>query len=312
MESMNLTALTRLVGINENTLRGWERRYEAVTPGRDENGRRVYSLKEVERIKVLWALVKEGHTIGRIASLPTPALKKMLRSSLSPEMVEISATSLQTENFLTDIINALEKFNLEKLNQSLQKARFELSSKEIVINLIGPLLVKVGHMISEKVLSITQEHILSSLLRDYLGNLNQSLSPYDFSSRTHSKKVILTTREGDVHEFGIMLSGILCNLYRYQTFYLGPNMPLNDLIEASLHFKSDYIVLGLMTLPKQREIISAQDYVNELDRRLPRKVTFCVGGSNAGEISKIKTERQIIILSDLDQLDKFLNSHTNF
>jgi MerR family transcriptional regulator, light-induced transcriptional regulator len=308
LENINLKALIRLVGINENTLRAWERRYKAVEPIRDELGRRLYSARDVERVKLLWALVKEGHNISRIAELPAPALKKLLKSSLAPEAPAMSATSSKTEAFLNDIIKALEKFQLERLNLTLQRARFELSSKEIIVNLVRPLLVRVGQLIFEGKLSITQEHILSALLRDYLGMLFQSLSPYDYSSRPHSKTVLLTTREGDIHEFGILLAAILCNLYRLRTYYLGPNMPLEDLIEASTQLKADYIIMGLMTLPKKREIITAQEYVTQLDQRLPRKITFCLGGSVTSQHFKSLSDRQVLMFGALEELDKFLAS----
>ena len=307
MDNINFKALIRLIGINENTLRAWERRYQAVTPKRNDKGHRMYSTKEVERVKILWALVKEGHNIGRIAELPTSSLKKMLGSSLAPEMSALTAALPKTEKFLNEIIAALEKFNLEKLHLSLQRARFELSSKEIVINLVRPLLVRVGQLILEGKLTITQEHILSALLRDYLGILFQSLTPYDFSSRTQFKTVILTTREGDIHEFGIMLAGILCNLYRLKTYYLGPNMPLEDLIQASTQLKADYIILGLMSLPAKREIISAQEYISELDRKLPRRVSFCLGGSETMNLRKLSSDRELIVFHDLDGLDHFLS-----
>ncbi len=303
---MNFKAIIRLIGINGNTLRAWERRYGAVTPVRNEKGHRLYSAKEVERVKILWALVKEGHNIGRIAELPTSNLKKLLSSSLAPEMPSFNASLPKTEKFLTEIIAALEKFNLEKLHLSLQRARFELSSKEVVINLVRPLLVRVGTLILEGKLSISQEHLLSSLLRDYLGILFHSLSPYDFSSRENNKTVILTTREGDIHEFGILLAGILCHLYRLKTYYLGPNMPIEDLVSACSQLKADYIILGLMALPQKREIITARDYVLILDRSLPRRVSICMGGSDLRSLANISTERKLMMFQDLDELDKFL------
>lgn len=306
---MNLKAVIRLVGINENTLRGWERRYQAVEPTRDEHGRRLYRPSDVERIKALWALVKEGHNIGRIAQLPTSALKKMIKSSLAPMAPQLTAGTALTEELLNNILGSLEKFNLEKLNQTLQAARFELSSKEIIINLISPLLVRIGQLVSTSALTIGQEHLMSALLRDYLGNMYQSLSPFEHTSRSHSKIVVLSTREGDLHEFGILLAGIMCNLYRYRTYYLGPNMPVDEMVEACRTLKADYVVLGLMRLPKQREIISSKDYLRQLDRQLPRRVTFCLGGSDLFNLAELKSDRQLLGFTGLSELDEFISQN---
>jgi MerR family transcriptional regulator, light-induced transcriptional regulator len=310
MESFSVKAVVRLTGINENTLRGWERRYGAIDPARDEEGRRLYSAKDIERIKLLWSLVKEGHTIGKISSLPDAALKKLLKKSLSPAAPELMASAPKTQHLLSEIIFALEAFDLGTLNQVLHKARFELSSKEIIINLIRPLMEQVGKNVYDNRLTISQEHLLSSLLRDFLGNLNQSLSPYDFASRANAKSIILTTREGDMHEFGILMSSILCNLYRFKTYYLGPNMPVEDLIDAATQLKVNTIVLGIMRLPKDREIIGPEKFLKELDQRLPRQVTICYGGSFEVNTDNLKSERVFVKFHSLGELDLYLSEQT--
>jgi methanogenic corrinoid protein MtbC1 len=305
MENINVKALTRLIGINENTLRGWERRYKAVEPIRGEDGRRLYSAKDVERIKLLWALVKNGHSIGLIAKHSTPKLKKLLSEAVPVAEEKIDRDQEPMESYQDLIISALDEFNLERLHLILQKARFGMSPKDIVMNLIRPLMQKVGSLVKESQLSIAQEHVLSSLLRDYLGGLYQSLSPYEFSSKIHMKSIILTTREGDMHEFGIILSAILCNLYRFKTYYLGPNMPVKDLSEACVQFKVDYVILALTELPKDREIISSAQYLKKLDESLPKKVTFCLGGKEM-ELDKLNTQREIIQFQSFEDLDTFL------
>lgn len=307
MESFSVKAVVKLTGINENTLRGWERRYGAVEPQRDDDGHRSYSTKDIERIKILWSLVKEGHSIGKISQLPNANLKKLLKTSLSPAAPELNADSTKTQFFQSEIISCLEEFKLHHLNQVLQKARFELNSKEIVINLIRPLLQQVGVLVHDGKITISQEHLLSSLLRDFLGNLNQSLSPYDLSGKEKSKSVILTTREGDVHEFGILMSSILCNLYRFKTYYLGPNMPVDCLIEAVIHLKIDYMVLGVMRLPAERDMIAPEFFLRELDRRLPRQVTICYGGSQDVDTDRFRSERIFKKFTSLSELDTFLS-----
>ncbi len=302
---MNLTAVVRLIGINENTLRAWERRYEAVTPSRDAQGRRSYSDKEIEKIKLLWALVHEGHSIGHIANLTTPKLKSMLIKSLSPQVTSLGSHNATAEKFLNSIINSLEKFNLEALHNSLQRARFEMSIKEIVIDLIKPLMDRVGRLSEVGEFSIAQEHLLSSLLRDYLGSVHQSLSPYDFASRTKSKSVCLTTREGDVHEFNILMAAILSNVYQFQTYYLGPNMPVEDLGQSCLRVHPDFLVLGFTPLPPGREIITPQEYLTRLDQMLPRNITFCYGGPVDLNLSTLSKDRDVIKLNGLLDLDKF-------
>lgn len=307
---MNLSAVVRLVGINENTLRAWERRYGVVKPARDEQGRRIYSDHEVHRIQLLWALVKEGHAIGLISQLEDSELQNLLKKSLSPQALATQRADSKVEKLLQSIIRSLEKFDLESLHQVLQRARFDLTIKEIVIDLIKPLMEKVGLLSESRELSITQEHLLSSLLRDYLGNIHQSLSPYDFKARRVSKSVCITTREGDLHEFNILLASILSNLYQFKTFYLGPNMPAQDLGESCHKLKPDFLILGFTYLPPEREIISPFDYLLHLDRALPRQVTFLCGGAYEDDLAGLSSDREIISLKGITHLDEFLASRS--
>jgi DNA-binding transcriptional MerR regulator len=60
--------VAQMTGLSIDTLRAWERRYDAVTPRRAERGR-VYRDAEVARLRHLAELVDRGHAIGTIARL---------------------------------------------------------------------------------------------------------------------------------------------------------------------------------------------------------------------------------------------------
>ncbi len=307
---MNLSAVVRLTGINENTLRAWERRHGAVEPTRESNGRRSYTERDVERIKLLWTLVHEGHAIGRIANLDTDKLKEMVANSLAPQVGETRVDDAKVQRVLGEIIAALEKFHLEDLHHILQRARFDMSIKDIVINLMRPLLLRVGHMTYEGQLSLTQEHLLSSLLRDYLGNIHQSLSPYGFSSRANAKAVVLTTREGDQHEFNILLAAILANLYQFRTYYLGTSMPVADLLDCCKRMNADFLVVGFTPLPSEREIVTPAAFLSALDKGLPRRVTFCLGGAQPAALTSLSSEREVLPIHGLQALDQFFSTQS--
>ena len=54
-----IRAVARMTGISVDTLRAWERRYEAVSPARNDRGR-LYSDDDVARLQKLGELVKRG------------------------------------------------------------------------------------------------------------------------------------------------------------------------------------------------------------------------------------------------------------
>ena len=308
MENLNTKAVVSLLGVNEHTLRAWERRYGAVTPARSPEGRRSYSRKDVERLRLLIDLTSQGHHIGNVATLPMAKLRalKGLLAPLPSASAPIEAEAPAGTDHLNRILETLENFDLEKLNQALLTARFELSQKSLVMHLILPLMAKVGNLVTCQTLSIAQEHILSSLLRDHIGQIYHSLSPYDFSSRMNHSTFALTTREGDMHEFGILISAILCALHRKRTHYLGPNLPARDLVFACKQFAIENLVLGLSAIPNDKEIVSAQSFLEYLDENLPKNVTVWIGGGATFDLEALKSHRKFLVIQQIEQFDQLL------
>ena len=68
-----IRAVARLTGLPLDTLRAWERRYEAVVPERGPRGRQ-YTEAQVERLRLLKEAVDQGHAIGTVARQDTSAL----------------------------------------------------------------------------------------------------------------------------------------------------------------------------------------------------------------------------------------------
>jgi len=62
------------------TLRIWEQRYGVISPQTSATGQRLYSDEDVQRLRLLKALVGRGHAIGSIARLEGPALEALLTS----------------------------------------------------------------------------------------------------------------------------------------------------------------------------------------------------------------------------------------
>jgi len=64
----------RLAGLTPSTLRIWEHRYGVVAPPKAASGQRTYSMKDIERLRLIKRLTLEGHAIGAVARLDTDAL----------------------------------------------------------------------------------------------------------------------------------------------------------------------------------------------------------------------------------------------
>jgi len=77
----DIAAVCRLTGLTAPGLRMWEKRHQAVNPGRTETGRRQYSRRDIQRLTLLKALSNQGNSIRTIVGLPMAELEKRLSES---------------------------------------------------------------------------------------------------------------------------------------------------------------------------------------------------------------------------------------
>ena len=105
-----IRAVSLMTGVSIDTLRAWERRYNAVTPVRDGRGR-IYSDADVRRIKRLRDAVAAGHAIGRVAAMSDEQLTRMALAG-APAVVAAARRAPRAAVVDTaSIIEALERFD---------------------------------------------------------------------------------------------------------------------------------------------------------------------------------------------------------
>jgi len=68
--------VSTLTGVSTDSIRAWEKRYQAVVPSRDDGNVRLYSEQDVARLKAMQQLVDRGARISDIASLSQEELQQ--------------------------------------------------------------------------------------------------------------------------------------------------------------------------------------------------------------------------------------------
>lgn len=71
-------AVSRVSGVPVSTLRVWESRYAAFTPGKSAGRHRLYSQSDTFKAGLLKQLTQCGHGISNLAKLDNPALQRLL------------------------------------------------------------------------------------------------------------------------------------------------------------------------------------------------------------------------------------------
>ena len=181
-----------MTGLSVDTLRAWERRYEAVVPTRNDRGR-VYSEAQVARLKRLDELVKLGHAIGTIARATDDELDQMLRGAdahaARPEPPPVAN--------LEALTSALDRYDLEAVEATLNRYAVLLPPRELVFSVVLPLLNHIGERWQSGRLRPSQEHLVSAVIRSMLGGSLRAIA-----RPTGSPRVVFATRPAIVTNWG--------------------------------------------------------------------------------------------------------------
>jgi len=122
-----------------------------------------------------------------------------------------------------------------------------------------PELVMAGDAMKTAVAILEEEMDRSGTTRDTIG------------------KVLLATVEGDIHDIGKTLVGIMLSIAGFEVIDLGPDVPMGDLLQQTREVQPDIVGLSALlttTMVRQRDFIEALD-----DMGLRDSVKVLVGGA---------------------------------
>lgn len=299
MSDFNVKAILRMTGLTAETLRAWERRYGAVKPRRSEGGRRIYSSEELNRLQLLSILVRRGFRIGDIATLSDRELTRRVEASREGSA---QAASSARSRGVSDLIEALDRFDLEELRTRFARVRFQLSPREFALELVPALMARVGQLIMEDRITIPQEHALSHVVKNELRLIYDSLEPLDGLAKPE-RRMLFGTREGDFHDIGLILGAILCRSHGIRCQYLGPNLPADSMSSAVRKLRPHALVLGLSFLPDEEERVTPTDFLRAMDSTLPAATELWIGGSAVMTLKTPRSARTIHVFESLHDLE---------
>jgi DNA-binding transcriptional MerR regulator len=268
---LNIKSVAHLSGLSAHTLRAWEKRYQVIQPERSEGGRRLYSMADVEKLKLLGTLVSRGHAIGTIARMSTEELSA-LRIKGNKDTVGLTPSIAPSQPSMAPshqagLLTALRLLDLDELDRQILKARMDTTARVFALDVVSPLLLEVGRLVAKRTLDVAQEHALSAIMRNHLGEILsqvQKANPWAGSEPSDLPSFLFATAEGDLHEFGILLAAILTGSRGLSFRYLGPNMPAGSLAKAAAAIGAKIVVLGSVQASSDRLAYPLKEYVQLL------------------------------------------------
>jgi MerR family transcriptional regulator, light-induced transcriptional regulator len=298
-----IRAVSKQTGISIDTLRAWEKRYQVVVPLRDERGR-LYTEADMQRLRLLSSAVEKGHAIGRVASLSNEDLESLVLSPpLNVREAEPAKTSVE-ESFPPQpqahraVMEAVERLDYAEAERELSLLAALLPPRELVHSVALPLMRQVGEAWHAGKLSIAQEHMTTSLLRNQLG----ALIPLQRRS-SPAAKLLFATPSGELHEFGILVSAMLAAGGGLGITYLGANLPGDEIVFAAQKTAPQVVVLGFMGANGAKMGLAE---IQKIAHKLPAQIELWVGGTRNGEMIEALSQTRALLLDDFQRLEQHL------
>ena len=298
----SVKTICQLTGLNEHTLRAWERRYKVVNPNRLDNGRRVYSVEDLQKLKLVTLLVRKGFLIGNIAVNSLAELNALVNDSSAISLAD-EGHQLRSNEYIDYLKDSIEAYDLTKLQSLLQQARVEYGIRPFLIDIVLPFVRYMGEAVARGECSIGQEHGCSAIVKSelmqliYLFSRSHTLSRRAESSMTFA----IATNEGNQHEFGTLIAAVLCAFQGFPTYYFGPSLPAAALADACQAVGANCILLGLPTFPTMSEE-EIDRYTTELQAKMPSVSQLWIGGIVSERLQLDKSVRKLSSLLELERL----------
>ncbi len=134
------------------------------------------------------------------------------------------------EEFAVRFQDALEQgdaLSAESIATEALQANLEV--EEIYDKVIGPSLIRIGHMWQEGTASVADEHLATAISQQVMA----SLFPRMLRNSSHERhKVMLGGPEGEHHVVGLRMIADTLEGAGYEVLFLGPNVPNESLLDA--------------------------------------------------------------------------------
>lgn len=289
--SYRIGTVARLSGLTTHTIRVWERRYGVPAPSRSEGGARLYSQGELERLRLLKRAVDRGHSIGQLVSLGREELERLATGAvLTTTPGEENAAELVEE-----FMQAVDAFDDARAERLLERASVAFSARALVIEVLAPLLERVGLAWAKGTLCTASEHVATVLVRDRASALLRRLP-----REPDAKLAVVSTPAGELHELGAMLAATTAKLRGWDVLYLGPNLPAAEIARAAHRSGAELVALSVLALDPE----STSRELEELARILDDDIAIVMGGAGVsrlpGSVPRVKS------VGSLEEFERFL------
>ncbi|MGK2965894.1 MAG: MerR family transcriptional regulator [Tepidiformaceae bacterium] len=250
-----IAAVVKMTGVGVHTIRAWERRYGVPVPDRSTGGHRLYSGADIDAIRRMAALARDGMSLPSAARLVLtggPAAAALAPTTLSERRERLISALLSFDEpaaaaiwgdvlAISDVVRAME-------------------------DLAVPVLREIGDRWHRGEATVAQEHFATQFIRARLDTLSRQ-----FPAPRTAPAVLLTCLPGERHEVALLMLAVLVRHRGLRPVYLGADVPLDTIVRTALDLPAAVIAVHALA-PESGALV--RDLATQLNALSPASVVY--------------------------------------
>lgn len=237
-----IRTVSELTSVNAITLRAWERRYGLIQPQRTEKGHRLYSMQDVEFIRAVLSVLKQGVSIGRVRDYlgtsrdpRTPLAENTADNTMVPEQkTKLSPVDIGDNqenlwgNYQAKIQQAISQFDNTSLDRiyhdMVSQYPFHLIGQEVLL----PMLQRSAEKAAGLLAVSAEYHFFHHYLRSRI-SANYWKDNLENGQRQNSKRLVLASVSQEAGDIPLLLLATDLVTQGYHLIFMGDQVQADAL-----------------------------------------------------------------------------------
>jgi len=256
----NIGVVTRVTGVPIPTLHAWERRYGFPQAARTTGGHRLYSEKDIARLRWVKSQVDSGLAVSRaIAAARSLEADGRLFLPAASETGAQPGQNPAAASLRDGLLEALTHHDLATADRLMGEMLAFYSPEDLTLDVIGPALAQIGDAWEHGKITVATEHLASNYLRHRL-----LMWMVTGPTPKPGNPIVLACGPGEWHEGSLLMLGVLLRRRGWPVAYLGQNVPFHDLSNFIKDINPPAIVLVSMRDESARMLADWPKWIPQL------------------------------------------------
>ena len=225
--TLRIGEIGRRTGVSPELLRAWERRYGLLDPARTDGGLRLYSERDVERVRAMQEHLAGGHSAAEAAQLALAG---------APEPAPVAAGTLEGER--AALRAALDALDADGAQAALDRVFAAFTLETALGDVVLPYLAELGDRWMRGDASVAQEHFASNLIRGRLMALARGWE------RGTGRTALLACAPGEQHDLPLLMFGLALRGQGWRIVFLGADTPTESVQEIADQIEPAAVVVS--------------------------------------------------------------------